>query len=64
VQRREEELLALIEGLEKEKVRLEMELSLPEVYSNGVRARAVKLRLDECVAEIEAKTGEWEGVFR
>jgi ATP-binding cassette, subfamily F, member 3 len=62
VQRREAELLNAIEGLEKEKGRLEAELSLPEVYSNGVKARAVKQRLDECVAEIEAKTGEWEAI--
>jgi ATP-binding cassette subfamily F protein 3 len=62
LQRREEELLNAIEGLENEKSRLEAELSLPEVYSNGEKARAVKLRLDECVAEIEAKTGEWEAI--
>jgi len=60
LQRTEAELLNAIEELEKEKVRLEAELSLPAVYSNGEKARAVKLRLDECVAEIEAKTAEWE----
>ena len=60
LQRREEELLNAIEELEKEKFRLEAELSHPAVYSNGEKARAVKLKLDECVAEIEAKTEEWE----
>jgi len=53
-QRQEEELLNAIEGLENEKARLEAELSLPEVYSNGEKARAVKKKLDECCAKIDA----------
>jgi len=60
LQRQEAELLNAIEGLENEKSRLEAELSLPAVYSNGEKARAVKQRLDECVAALEAKTLEWE----
>ena len=62
VQRQEAELLNAIEGLENEKSRLEAELSLPEVYSNGVKAKAVKQRLDECVAALEAKMGEWGAI--
>ena len=56
------ELLAAIEKLEKEKNRLETELSNPEVYSNGEKAKAVKLKLDECTAAITEKTAEWEAL--
>jgi ATP-binding cassette subfamily F protein 3 len=62
LQRQEAELLNAIDGLENEKSRLEAELSLPEVYSNGEKARAVKLKLDECIAALKAKTAEWEAV--
>jgi len=62
LQRQEAELLNAIDGLENEKSRLEAELSLPEVYSNGEKARAVKLKLDECTAALKAKTAEWEAV--
>jgi ATP-binding cassette subfamily F protein 3 len=62
LQRQETELLNAIDGLENEKSRLEAELSLPEVYSNGEKARAVKQKLDECTAALKAKTSEWEAV--
>jgi ATP-binding cassette subfamily F protein 3 len=61
-QRQETELFNAIDGLEIEKTRLETELSLPEVYSNGEKARAVKQKLDECTAALKAKTVEWETV--
>ena len=61
-ERQEVELLNAIETLEKEKSRLETELSNPEVYSNGEKAKAVKLKLDECAAAIAQKTAEWEAL--
>jgi ATP-binding cassette subfamily F protein 3 len=60
LERREGEILKALEVLESEKVRLETELALPGVYSNGEKAKEVKLKLDECTAAIESKTGEWE----
>jgi ATP-binding cassette subfamily F protein 3 len=62
LQRQEAELLNAIDGLENEKSRLEAELSLPAVYSNGEKARAVKQKLDECTDALKTKTAEWEAV--
>jgi len=62
LERREAEIIKSLEELDKEKTRLEAELARPDVYSNGEKARAVKIKLDECTAVIEAKTGEWEAV--
>jgi ATP-binding cassette subfamily F protein 3 len=62
LQKQEAELLNAIDGLENEKTRLEAELSLPAVYSNGEKARAVKQKLDECTAALKDKTAEWEAV--
>jgi ATP-binding cassette subfamily F protein 3 len=64
LQRQEEEILKQLEELEKNKAALENELSLPEVYSKGEKAKAVKQRMDQCAAEIEAKTKEWEDMVR
>jgi ATPase components of ABC transporters with duplicated ATPase domains len=60
LERQEAELLKTLEELEKTKSALETELSLPEVYSDGQRAKEVKIKLDDCTAAIEAKTAEWE----
>jgi ATP-binding cassette subfamily F protein 3 len=60
LERQEGEILKTLEDLENEKTRLEAELARPEVYSNGEKAKAVKLRLDNHTAAIEAKTAEWE----
>ncbi len=60
LERQEAELLKTLEELEKTKSALETELSLPEVYSDGQRAKEVKSKLDDCTAAIEAKTAEWE----
>jgi ATP-binding cassette subfamily F protein 3 len=62
LQRQEAELLNAIDVLENEKSLLEAEMSLPAVYSNGEKARAVKQKLDECIAALKAKTSEWESV--
>jgi len=60
LERQEAELLKTLEELEKTKAALEAELSLPEVYSNGQKAKEVKNKLDDCTAAIEVKTAEWE----
>jgi ATP-binding cassette subfamily F protein 3 len=62
LQRQEVELLNAIGELENEKSRLEAELSLPAVYSNGEKAKAVKQKLDECTTALKTKTSEWETV--
>jgi ATP-binding cassette subfamily F protein 3 len=60
LERQEAEILAHIEELETEKARLGAELARPDVYSSGEKARAVKARLDETTARIEATTTAWE----
>ncbi|MDR2370967.1 MAG: ABC-F family ATP-binding cassette domain-containing protein [Treponema sp.] len=60
IERQEAEILKALENLEKEKSRLEAELSLPEVYGSREKAKAVKLRLDKTAAAIDGKTREWE----
>ena len=62
IRRQEEEMLGIIDQLEKERARLEMELSLPVVYSNGEKAKAVKQKLDEHTAAIAEKNAEWETI--
>jgi ATP-binding cassette subfamily F protein 3 len=61
-ERREAEILKKMEELETEKSRLEGELARPEVYSSSEKAKAVKLKLDESVIALEAKSREWETV--
>jgi len=60
LERREAELLNAVEKLEAEKTRLESDLSRPEIYSVGEKAKTVKLKLDDCAAEIARKSAEWE----
>jgi ATP-binding cassette subfamily F protein 3 len=60
LERQEAEILKTLEELENAKAALETELALPEVYGSVEKARAVKTKLDECAAAIEAKTREWE----
>jgi ATP-binding cassette subfamily F protein 3 len=62
LQKQEAEILGIIDELEKEKVRLETDLSRPEVYSNGEKAKAVKQKLDEVDAAVVQKNAEWEAV--
>jgi ATP-binding cassette subfamily F protein 3 len=62
LQRQEAEILKILEELENKKSALETELALPEVYSNGDKAKAVKVKLDECTADVEEKTREWENL--
>jgi ATP-binding cassette subfamily F protein 3 len=60
IERQEAEILKALENLEKEKSRLEAELSFPEVYSSGEKAKAVKAELDKTSTAIDSKTREWE----
>ena len=60
LKRQETELLNVIDELEKEKSRLEAELSCPEIYSNGEKAKAVKHKLDECAALLVQRNSQWE----
>ncbi|MDR3342314.1 MAG: ABC-F family ATP-binding cassette domain-containing protein [Treponema sp.] len=60
LERQEGEILKALEELEAEQTRLEEALAKPEIYSNGEKAKAIKLNLDKATAAIEAKTREWE----
>jgi len=62
LQRQEAEVLSAIEKLESERAHWETELSRPEVYSNGEKAKAAKQKLDEAAAHIKTKTAEWEAL--
>jgi len=63
LERQEARLLGEVGELEAEKARLESELSSPEVYSVGEKAKAAKQRLDECAAAIAEKSAEWEAAL-
>ena len=60
LERQEAEILKEMEFLENEKARLDGELSRPEVYSCGESIKAVKLKISENAAALEAKSREWE----
>ena len=59
LEREEQEILAELEKTEKDKAALEAELSKPEVYSNGDKAKAVKTELDNKTKELELITARW-----
>ncbi|MDR2608428.1 MAG: ABC-F family ATP-binding cassette domain-containing protein [Treponema sp.] len=60
LEKREAELLSDLEHLESEKRRLETELSKPEVYSSGEKAKSVQKQLGFVNTGIEEKTALWE----
>jgi ATP-binding cassette subfamily F protein 3 len=62
LQKKEEDILESLKSLESEKIMLEAELAQPDVYSNGEKAKAVKLKIDENAAASDKKTREWEAV--
>jgi ATP-binding cassette subfamily F protein 3 len=64
LERQEVEIIKSLEELETEKAKLEAELARADVYSNGEKTKAVKLKLDEFAAVIEAKTHEWETITK
>ncbi|MDR2376152.1 MAG: ABC-F family ATP-binding cassette domain-containing protein [Treponema sp.] len=60
LERQEAEILAALETLEAEKVRLEAELNDPAVYSSGEKARSVQVKLKTAEHRIGEKTAAWE----
>ncbi|MCL2719833.1 MAG: ABC-F family ATP-binding cassette domain-containing protein [Treponema sp.] len=59
LERQETQILGELEDLEKEKAALEIELSLPDVYSNAEKAKKVKQKLDDYIKKIDEKSAEW-----
>ena len=49
-----------IASLEEKQKELHAQMSLPEVYSNGEKAKAVQLELEKIGSEIEKLTSSWE----
>jgi len=60
LERQEAEILKAMELLENEKARLEGELLRPEIYSCGESVKAVKQKIGDNAAALEAKSREWE----
>ena len=53
-------LESLIGAAEEKKAELENSLSLPEVYSNGEKAKEVQLKITELDGELECLNADWE----
>jgi len=53
-------LEAKITELETKKSELETKLSLPEVYSNGEKAKAVQREITDIISQIDETTAAWE----
>ena len=49
-----------IEDAENEKSALEQKMSLPEVYSNGAKAKEVQSKIDALAAKIDELNVAWE----
>ena len=62
LEREEKALLTELEALEGEKLKLEADLSTPEVYSQGELAKAVVLQLDANKLLREQIQDRWEVV--
>ena len=60
MEKQEADIIKSLEEFERKKTFLEVELALPDVYSDGMKTREVKQKLAECSGAIEAKTREWE----
>ncbi|MHC6204453.1 ABC-F family ATP-binding cassette domain-containing protein [Breznakiellaceae bacterium SP9] len=60
LERQEAEILETLEQWEVQKASLEAELSRPEVYSNGEKAKSVQHSITELSAQLAAKSSEWE----
>ena len=52
-----------IEKAEEEKSSLEAKMALPEVYSNGAKAKEVQSKIDEIMKKIETLTSGWEAAM-
>ena len=62
LQRREEEILARIESLGKQKEACQTEMGLSANYSDGAKMRRLQASLDELEAEAIRLNEEWEAV--
>ncbi|MDR2177013.1 MAG: ABC-F family ATP-binding cassette domain-containing protein [Treponema sp.] len=60
LERREAEIVAALESLEREKTRLEAELSRPEVYTSGDQVKALRIKIKTTESGIAEKTAVWE----
>ncbi|MDR2731028.1 MAG: ABC-F family ATP-binding cassette domain-containing protein [Treponema sp.] len=63
LEKQEEDILDALGKLEEQKSRLETDLSLVEVYSDGDKAKLVKSLLNETIRAIQTRTTEWEAVL-
>lgn len=59
-ERREAELLKQIEDLETQKNQLEELLTLPEVYSNGLKVKDIQEKITKVTGRLTASYTEWE----
>ncbi len=62
LQKREEEILARLETLGKQKEAGQAQMGLPANYSDGAKMRRLQASLDELEREAEALNAEWEKV--
>ena len=62
LQKREEEILARLETLGKQKEAGQTQMGLPANYSDGAKMRRLQASLDELEREAEALNAEWEKV--
>ena len=60
LEKREEQILLEIDEAEEQKTSLEMQLSLPEVYSDGEKCREISSKIDELETKITELNSEWE----
>ena len=60
IEKEVERLEKQIEELEAKKAELDAKMGLPEVYSNGEKAKAVQHEIDELVQKINETTLAWE----
>ena len=60
LEKREEQILLEIDEAEEQKISLEMQLSLPEVYSDGEKCREISSKIDELETKITELNSEWE----
>ena len=60
IEREIERMEKEIASLEEKQKELQAKMSLPEVYSNGEKAKSVQLELEKTESEIEKLTAKWE----
>ena len=60
IEREIERMEKEIASLEEKQKELQAKMSLPEVYSNGEKAKSVQLELEKTESDIEKLTAKWE----